>query len=177
MVPGAARDSAGIPLRDSRTQSFETPSRDRPYSIPQIAIDEASSIHTDQFSTEEIGPSGTVYRFHRRSDPSTPRNEEGCEPPSDNTTTTLLGDKSPEVRTQGSESSTSIMETPLMQRGEYRISPKTAQVFEAHARRMAEEDARMSDDAEEFGTVEPGPSRGLSQRKSNTDLRRMKAVK
>jgi len=177
LVPQAPRDSAGIPLRDTRTQSFETPTRDRAYSIPQIAVDRASTIQTDQFSTEEIGPSGTVYRFHRRSDPSTPRTEEAYEPQSDNTTTTLLAGKSPEFRTQGSESSASIMETPVVQRGEYRISPKTAQVFEAHARRMAEEDARMSDDAEEFGIAVPGPSRGLSQRKSNTDLRRMKAVK
>ena len=75
----------------------------------------------------------------------------------------------PEVRTL--ESDPSILETPVnvfaVQDGEgYRVSPETAEVFEAHARRMERENFRP-----------PEWIRPLSQRRSSTDLKRMRAVK
>jgi len=51
----------------------------------------------------------------------------------------------------------------------YRISPETAQVFDLHARRMEEELERTN------SRLAVTPS--LSQRRSSTDLKRMKVVK
>ena len=81
--------------------------------------------------------------------------------------------RSPEVRTLASDHS--ILETPVNvfaapELQGYRISPETAQVFEAHARRMEMEDSWAN-----YGP--PDWTRRLSQRRSSTDLRRMKVVK
>lgn len=75
----------------------------------------------------------------------------------------------PEVRTL--ESDPSILETPVnvfeaQERDGYRVSLETARVFEAHARRMEMENVRP-----------PEWTRPLSQRRSSTDLKRMRAVK
>jgi hypothetical protein len=50
----------------------------------------------------------------------------------------------------------------------YRISPQTAAVFDLHARKMEEE----------IGTqMEEVPRRRISESRSSTDLKRMKALK
>ena len=82
------------------------------------------------------------------------------------------GQISPEARTLHSQGS--ILETPVNvfppdNLYSYRISPETAQVFDLHARRMEEELARTNSRL--------GVAPRLSQRRSSTDLKRMKVVK
>jgi hypothetical protein len=95
-------------------------------------------------------------------------------------TATTIPQPNSDART--TSSGPSILETPLAAmttppafvdhfRDSYRISPQTAALFEAHSRRMEEEQVG--------GETERSPiaTRRLSQRKSSTDLRRQNALR
>ena len=150
----------------------------------------------------EVGPSGTVY-YHRVqsprvqstfqnpfSDPPQTSSDRDRNYPSRNTS--LRGPpsrypsvrgipprRSPDVRTLASDHS--IQETPIAvfppQGLEgYRISHATEQVFNLHAERMRE--LERQELAREDTVRQPATwSSRLSQRRSSTDLRRMKVVK
>lgn len=108
-----------------------------------------------------------------------PFRDEPPQPSSSNT----VPQQSAETRTLTS-SNPSILETPVNAvagpittdhfRDSYRISPDVAALFEAHARRMEQEEfARQT----AFDQSSPNWNRRLSERRSSTDLRRGKVVK
>lgn len=106
------------------------------------------------------------------------------ENPQPSSSTSVPQQQSPDTRTLAS-SDPSIIETPVNAlaapisnidhfRDSYRISPETAALFEAHARRMAQEDFAREVALEQ---ASPNWTRRLSARRSSTDLRRAKVVK